>query len=47
MNAVFSRLAGDVKSPVRASGLRKNWLSVSFFKQTLTENSFRKLLAVK
>lgn len=35
MNAVFAYLLPrEVKSPVRASSLCANWLSLSFFKQT-------------
>jgi hypothetical protein len=34
MNICFGMLPRDVKSPVRASNLSTNWISLSLFKQT-------------
>lgn len=46
MNAVFDyMLPRDVQTPVRASKLGGNWISLSFFKQPHTVNSARNLLA--
>jgi len=39
MNPGSGMLPRDVKSPVRASNLRQNWVSLPFFKQT----TYRKL----
>lgn len=38
MNAGFAMLPPDVKSPVRASNLSGNWISLPFFKQTTYRN---------
>ena len=38
MNSCFGMLPRGVKSPVRASYLGTNWLSLSFFKQTKYRN---------
>lgn len=46
MKIVFEyMMLQDVKSPVRASALDKNWISMSFFKQTTYRKQHRKLLA--
>ncbi|MBP2638931.1 MAG: hypothetical protein H6Q72_4838 [Firmicutes bacterium] len=40
MNVSFAMISLDEKSPVRASDLTTNWISLSFFKQT----TYRKIL---
>lgn len=41
MHAGFAMLPLDVKSPVRASKISGNWMSLPFFKQTTYRNQSR------
>lgn len=48
MHTVFGfMLFQDVKSPVRASKLDRNWLGLSFFKQTIYRKQLPESLGCK
>ncbi|WP_021170990.1 hypothetical protein SOV_32120 [Sporomusa ovata DSM 2662] len=47
MDVSFGTMPRDVKSPVRASDLTTNWISLSFFKQTTYRKRLPEALGCK